>query len=71
MSKVTPIDMYAIKEIQSYLAAVTATGVDLTKDSPWTLTELKDEWAAKGYSRRDINRCIREGLAELAKVYGN
>lgn len=67
---VTPLGMSEVNEIQSYLSVAVTTGVDL-KDSPWTITELKEEWAAKGYSRRDINRAIREGIAELAKVYGN
>jgi hypothetical protein len=70
MSKLFPIDLHATKEIQSYLSEATARGIDFGA-SPWALTELKDEWAAKGYSRRDINRVVRDGLAELAKVYGN
>ena len=70
MSKVYPVDITTAQQIQSELAAITAYN-DAGFMMGGKIRDMKAEWSAKGYSRRDINRIVREGIAELVKVYRN
>lgn len=71
MSKVFPVDITTAVQIQSELAAITSYNDLNLSLTDLKIQGLKDEWAAKGYSRRDINQLVKEGLAELAKQFGN
>lgn len=68
--KVFPVDMATAQQIQSELSAITSYN-DMGAMMDLKIKDMKEEWAAKGYSRREINTIVRDGMAELARVYGN
>ena len=70
MSKVYPVDMATATQFQSELGNI----VGYNHEGPLLdlkIKEHKSEYAAKGYSRRELNALVRDSLKELAAVNEN